>query len=167
MGLEFEATGSISFEPGPYEGHLIKMEKRNKKFTKTEEDGGQVEEDRTFVIWNFGIDEEGFEDVTLTAISSASFGPKSKARAWANSILRRKLEDGEKVREEDLKGKPVILTVENEETERGTFAKVTGLAPVRSKKKPAKNGNNSDTVDLTEEELADMEKAFPAKEAAK
>lgn len=167
MGLEFEATGSISFEPGPYEGHLIKMESRNKPFTVKEDDGTETTEDRSFVIWNFGIDEEGYEDVTLTAISSVSFGPKSKARRWAGNILRKKLPDNVKVREDDLKGRPVVLNVDSEETERGTFAKVTGLAPVRSKKKPAKNGNNSDTVDLTEEELADMEKAFPAKEAAK
>jgi hypothetical protein len=160
MGLEFEATGSISFEPGPYEGHLIKIEKRFKKFTTTEEDGTEVIEDRSFYIWYFGIDEEGFEDVTLTAISSTSFGPKSKARQWANAILRRKLEDGEKFNEEDLKGKPVILTIENEETERGTFAKVVGLAPVRSKKAP-----KQDEGGLSEEQIKDIEDAFPGKEA--
>jgi hypothetical protein len=165
MGLQFETTGSISFEPGPYEGHLIKMEQRSKQFVNKDEDGTEVKEDRSFYIWNFGIDEEGFEDVTLTAISSTSFGPKSKARAWANAILRRKLEDGEKFSEDDLKGKPVILTVENEETDRGTFAKVVGLAPVRSKKKTSKDGNRSDTVDLTEEELQQMEEAFPASDA--
>jgi hypothetical protein len=99
MGLEFETTGSISFEPGPYEGHLLKMDKRSKQFTDTDDDGNEEVKDRSFIIWNFGIDEEGYEDVTLTAVSSTSFGPKSKGRAWANAILRRKLEDGEKVRE--------------------------------------------------------------------
>ena len=166
MGLEFEATGSISFEPGPYEGHLIKMEKHSKRFTNKQDDGTETTEDRSFVIWNFGIDEEDYEDVTLTAISSTSFGPKSKARQWANAILRRKLEDGEKVREEDLKGKPVILTVENEETDRGTFAKVTGLAPVRSKKKADVSSKQPEKPEFTEEEIAEMDDAFQGKEAS-
>ena len=62
----------------------------------------------------------------------------------------------------------MILTVENEETDRGTFAKVVGLAPVRSKKAPskAKPGNQSETVELTEEELAQIEVAFPAKDTS-
>jgi hypothetical protein len=164
MGLEFEATGSISFEPGPYEGHLLKMDKRSKQFTDTDDDGNEEVKDRSFIIWNFGIDEEGYEDVTLTAVSSTSFGPKSKARQWANAVLRRKLEDGEKVREEDLKGKPVILTVENEETDRGTFAKVAGLAPVRSKKKAG--AKQPEKPEFTEEKIAEMDEAFQGKEAS-
>ena len=86
-----------------------------------------------FLIWYFAIDEEGYEDVTLTAISSCSFGPKSKPRSWANAILRRKLGDHEKFNEDDLKNKPVMLSIENEETDRGTFARITGLSPVRGR----------------------------------
>ena len=126
-------TGSISFEPGPYEGHLIKMEQRSKQFVNKDEDGTEVKEYRSFYIWNFGIDEEGCEDVTLTAISSCSFGPKSKPRSWANAILRRKLGDHEKFNEDDLKNKPVMLSIEHEETDRGTFARITGLSPVRGR----------------------------------
>jgi hypothetical protein len=130
MGLEFETTGSFEFEPGTYEGHLIKMEKRFKKFMDA--DTGETE-DRSFLIWYFAIDEEGYEDVTLTAISSCSFGPKSKPRSWANAILRRKLGDHEKFNEDDLKNKPVMLSIENEDTDRGTFARITGLSPVRGR----------------------------------
>jgi hypothetical protein len=158
VGLEFETSGSISFEPGPYEGHLLKMEKRSKQFTNKDEDGNDVVEDRSFIIWHFAIDEEGYEDVTLTTISSTSFGPKSKARRWAGNILRRKLADGEKVREDELKGRPVILNVDNEETERGTFAKVIDLSPVRSKKK-AKQAASGETEPSAEEEV-DMNNAF-------
>jgi hypothetical protein len=80
VGLEFKTTGSSSFEPGPYEGHLLRMEKRSKKFTNKEENGKEVIEDRSFLIWHFAIDEEGYEDATLTTTSSVSFGPNSKAR---------------------------------------------------------------------------------------
>jgi hypothetical protein len=161
VGLEFETTGSISFEPGPYEGHLLKMESRSKQFTNKDEDGNDVVEDRSFIIWHFAIDEEGYEDVTLTAISSTSFGPKSKARRWAGSILRRKLADGEKVREDELKGRPVILNVDNEETERGTFAKVIDLSPVRSKKKAAQAAPQEEP-ELSAEDKEAMNNAFAA-----
>jgi hypothetical protein len=133
MPLEFEATGGVEWEPGPYEGCLLKIEKRFKMFTA--EDGST--EDRNFLIWHFAIDEEGYENVTLTAVSSTSFGPKSKARAWANAILRRELEDGEKFTEDDLKNKPVVLNIVLKNKDRGTFAEVDSLAPVRKKVKTA------------------------------
>jgi hypothetical protein len=132
MTLEFETTSGVQWEPGPYEGHLTKIEKRFKQF-RNEEDG--TVENRDFLIWYFGIDEEGFENVTLTAVSSNSWGPKSKARAWANAILRRELEDGEKFTADDLYNKPVIINVVLKNKSNGTFAEVESLAPVRKKTK--------------------------------
>lgn len=161
MGLEFETTGSISFEPGPYEGHLLRMEKRSKQFTNKDENGKEVVEDRSFLIWHFAIDEEGYEDVTLTAIRSVSFGPKSKARRWAGNILRKKLPDNVKLREDDLKGHPVVLNVDSEETERGTFAKVVDLSPVRSKR-PAKQAAPKEEPELSAEDEEAMNNAFTA-----
>jgi hypothetical protein len=158
MGLEFETTGSFEFEPGTYEGHLIKMEKRFKKFMDA--DTGETE-DRSFLIWYFAIDEEGYEDVTLTAISSVSFGPKSKARRWAGNILRKKLPDNVKVREDDLKGRPVVLNVDSEETERGNFAEVVDLSPVRSKR-PAKQAAPKEEPELSAEDEEAMNNAFAA-----
>jgi hypothetical protein len=133
MGMEFETTGSVEFEPGAYEGHLIRMEKKHKIFSVTDDEGNETKEDRSFYIWYFAVDEEGYEDVTLTAISSTSWGPKSKARRWAGYILGRKLGDNETVREDDMKNKPVMLNIDLEENDRGTFAKVTDLTPVRKK----------------------------------
>jgi len=130
MSLEFEATAGVQWEPGVYEGHLIKIEKRYKIFTA--EDG--TTEDRAFLIWVFGVDEEeGFENVTITAVSSTSFGPKSKARSWANAILRRELADGERFGAEDLYNRPVLLNITLRTKERGTFAEVESLSAVRAK----------------------------------
>jgi hypothetical protein len=132
MSLEFEVTGGVAWEPGIYEGYLLKIEKRFKMFTN--EDGST--EDRSFLLWTFALNEEGFEGATLTAVSSTSFGPKSKARGWASAILRRELEDGERIREDDLKGKPVMLSVGLEDKgSKGTFAKIEGLSAVRKKAK--------------------------------
>jgi hypothetical protein len=129
MSLEFEATAGIQWEPGVYEGHLIKIEKRYKMFTS--EDG--TTEDRSFLLWTFAIDEEGYENLTLTAVSSTSFGPKSKARSWANAIFRRALADGEKFGAEDLYNRPVMLNITLRTKERGTFAEVESLSAVRTK----------------------------------
>jgi hypothetical protein len=162
MGLEFEAGKGIEWEPGSYEGYLIRIEKKFKQFTKVDEKtGAEEKEDRSFYIWYFGISEEGFEDVTLTAVSSTSFGPKSKGRAWANAILRRNLEDGEKFTEDDLKGKPVMLTITLKETDRGTFAEIAGLSPVRSKKKAGRSQDVSPKDrELSQKDLQDMEDAL-------
>jgi hypothetical protein len=82
MGMDLSTTGGVEWEPGAYEGYLMKLEKRFKKFTtKNEETGVEETEDRHFVIWHLGVGEEGYENVTLTAVSSAPpWGPKSKAR---------------------------------------------------------------------------------------
>lgn len=160
MGMEFETTGSVEFEPGAYEGHLIRMEKKHKIFSVTDDEGNETKEDRSFYIWYFAVDEEGYEDVTLTAISSTSWGPKSKARRWAGYILGRKLGDNEKFTEDEMKGKPVMLTIENEENDRGTFAKIVELAPVRKKGRASKaqQETKEDQVQQLEQHMDDQEK---------
>jgi hypothetical protein len=160
MGMEFETTGSIQFEPGAYEGHLLKIQKRFKVFTTKDESGQEVREDRSFYLWYFAVDEEGFEDVTLTAISFTSWGPKSKARSWANAILRRKLADGEKFTEDDLKNKPVLLHIDNEETDRGTFARIVNLTQVRAKAASRKKEEEPKERDLSEKDLKEMHDAL-------
>ena len=58
----------------------------------------------------------------------------------------------------------MILTVENEETDRGTFAKVAGLASVRSKKNAG--AKQAEKPEFTEEKIAEMDEAFQGKEAS-
>jgi hypothetical protein len=166
MGMDLSTTGGVEWEPGSYEGYLMKLEKRFKKFTtKNEETGAEETEDRSFIIWHFGINEEGYEKVTLTAVSSAPpFGPKSKPRRWASAILRRTLGDDEKFNEDDLKGKPVMLNIFMKESDRGTFAEIESLSPVRkgkasptSKKEEAPK---EEELSKADEEL--MDKTFKA-----
>jgi hypothetical protein len=159
--MDLSTTGGVEWEPGAYEGYLFKLEKRFKKFTKVNEDGTEETEDRHFVIWHLGLSEEGFENVTLTAVSSAPpWGPKSKARGWASAILRRPLGDDEKFNEDDLKDKPVMINIFMKETDRGTFAEVASLTPVRKKKTNSKK--KEEKKDLTEAELQEMEEVFDA-----
>jgi hypothetical protein len=164
LGMDLSTTGGVEWEPGAYEGYLFKLEKRFKKFTTVNEETGVEEtEDRNFVIWHLGLSEEGFENVTLTAVSSAPpWGPKSKARGWANAILRRTLGDDEKFNEDDLKDKPVMINIFMKETDRGTFAEVASLTPVRKKKSGKTNNKREEKKDLTEAELQEMEEVFDA-----
>jgi hypothetical protein len=159
MGQEWTTTGSVEFEPGAYEGHLLKIEKRQKVFVETDDDGNEVREDRSFLIWHFAVDEEGYENAVLTAVSSNSWGPKSKARQWAGYILRNKLDDGVTVREDDLKGKPVVLNIDLEDTPRGTFAKITSLAQVRSSREGRASSNKKAEAAEVEKHLDEQEKA--------
>jgi hypothetical protein len=158
--MDLSTKGGVEWEPGAYEGYLLKLEKRFKKFTETHDDGSETTEDRSFVIWAFGISEEGYENVTLTAVSSAPpWGPKCKPRKWANAILRRTLGDDEQFNEDDLKGKPVMLNVVLKETDRGTFAEIDSLSPVRSKKASSKDASK-DAKEM-EEHLDKVDEAKP------
>jgi hypothetical protein len=72
---------------------------------------------------------------------------------------------------EDLVGKEFIAKVSPKTGKKqGSFTEwesYVSVTPPKKKRKPAESGGNrSDTVDLTEEELAEMEEAFPAKEVA-
>jgi hypothetical protein len=160
MGMDLSTTGGVEWEPGAYEGYLIKLEKRFKKFTTiNEKTGAEEAEDRHFVIWHLGLSEEGFENVTLTAVSSAPpWGPKTKARRWASAILRRHLGDDEHFNEDDLKNKPVMINIFMKETDRGTFAEVESLAPVRKGKGSGPKAPKKQ--ELTEDDEKAMNEVF-------
>jgi hypothetical protein len=76
MGLSFTASGATKFVPGPYEGRLVKIEK---KYKVVENEGGE-REDRPYLRWIFEVLEEGFEGKTLSVLSSTSFGVGPEVR---------------------------------------------------------------------------------------
>src|SRR5215210_7400329 len=129
MSLSFTATGATKYVPGPYQGQLVKIEKKH-KIVETE-DGER--EDRPYLRWIFEILAEGFEGKTLSVLSSTSFGVgpagPAKARRYAEAILGRPLEIGETFTAEDLYNKPVTLHIDNETTGRGTFARIVEITP--------------------------------------
>jgi len=91
-------------------------------------------ENKLYMKWTFELLEEGYEDRNLRGNSSMAFGNRAKARAWAEALLGRRIENGETVSEEDLIGNECDLMVKLEETDRGTFAKVESVNPVRKKR---------------------------------
>jgi hypothetical protein len=129
MTLSFTATGATKYVPGPYTGQLVKIEK---KYKIAENEDGESE-DRPYLRWIFEILDEGFEGKTLSTLSSISFGVgpagPAKARRYAEAILGRELSIGENFNAEDLYDKPVTLVVDDEETGRGTFARIVEISP--------------------------------------
>lgn len=121
----FEAT-EVTLEPGVYRAKLKNIEEAE----RANFDTGEPEACRD---WTFGVIEEGHEGTTLKGRTSMSFGPKSKAREWVEGLLGRKIEVGEKLGLEDLLGKECDLSVVHKETDRGTFANINSVNPVRKK----------------------------------
>jgi hypothetical protein len=134
MSVSFTATDTADYEAGVYRARLVDLE-------TTE---GSVVDDKTgrprpYIKWTFELLEEGYEARTIRGNSSTNFGPQAKARAWAGALLGRTIAAGEQVGEDDLIGKDCDLMVTLEETDRGVFAKVDSVNPVRQRKTRAED----------------------------
>ena len=132
MTITFTATDGADFEPGVYRARLKELETAESSIVdeKTGKPG-------FYLKWIFELLDEGYGGHTLRGNSSMNFGPRAKARQWAEALLGRRIESGESIDEDDLVGKEGDLMVRLEETDRGTFAKVESVNPVRRKKTKA------------------------------
>ena len=140
MTITFTATDGADFEPGVYRAKLKELETAESSIV--DEKTGQP---GFYTRWTFELLDEGYEGHTLRGNSSMNFGPRAKARQWAEALLGRRIESGESINEDDLIGKEGDLMVRLEETDRGTFAKVESVNPVRKKRtKPVAEGLDED-----------------------
>jgi hypothetical protein len=147
MTLSFTATGATKYVPGPYQGQLVKIEK---KYKIVENEGGE-REDRPYLRWIFEILDEGFDGKTLSVLSSTSFGVgpagPSKGRRYAEAILGRELAVGENFTAEDLYDRRCVVHVDNETTGRGTFARIVEISPVGSEASKAQEAKPTEPAD--------------------
>jgi hypothetical protein len=147
MGITMHATDSVEYEPGVYRARLQKVDEEESQFTdeKTGEQKWQY-------IWTFELLDQGYEGNTLTGWSSTNFGPRAKARAWAEALIGRQIQSGENISGDDLVGKECDLMITLKTGDRGTFAKVESVNPVRKKKgkaeKPAKESTEANEEDF-------------------
>ena len=75
-----KATDIIVFEDGTYDAELFCIE-------------DDIGEFGPFWKWRFQI-RKGAEWVPVTGVTSKRFGPRAKARQWAEAILNRKIQTG-------------------------------------------------------------------------
>lgn len=138
----FEAT-EVTLEPGVYRAKL-------QSIAEAERSNFNTGEPEPCLDWTFEVTEEGHEGQTLRGRTSTSFGPSSKARAWVEGLLARKIEQGERLDLPDVKGKPCDLSVKHKETERGTFANIESVNPVRKKSRKAEQMESKQARDALE-----------------
>lgn len=153
----FEATEMV-LAPGVYRAKLTKIELAERANFET----GEPEACRD---WTFAILEEGHEGTSLRGRTSMSFGPSSKARAWVEGLLGRRVEKGEGLELEDVAGRECDLSISHRETDRGTFANIVSVNPVRKKSRKnelaeveaMKNGRNGKATAAVAEAEEDLD----------
>jgi hypothetical protein len=123
MTLRMRAQDHEPPEQGVYLSKLVDLQ----------EDEGQY---GPFVKCYFELLEEGYEGQTIRGQASIpeSFTAATKMWQWAQALLGRSIQPGEEIDLEDLIGSQCMLTLGHKETERGTFATVEAVNPVRRKK---------------------------------
>ena len=129
-----EATDAVEYEPGIYRAKVKDIVEQESPFLDD-----NTGEKKWQYVWTFELLEDGYEGQTLRGWSSTAFGPRAKARAWAEHLLGRKIVAGEKVSTDDLIGKECDLMLTLKETDRGSFANVDSVNPVRKKKAKAES----------------------------
>jgi len=128
MAIKFTATYSGDYAPGVYRAKLKELETAESSIV--DEKTGQP---GLYTRWTFELLDEGYEGHMLRGNSSMNFGPRAKARQWAEALLGRRIGRGESIYEHELIGKEGDLMVRLEETNRGTFPKVESVNPIRQK----------------------------------
>jgi hypothetical protein len=121
------SRGGVNIDDGTYGATVLGIEEASP--TPNSPAG-----DKPWLKWTFSVDDGSTEGVEMTAASSLKFGPKSKARLWAEALLGRKLDTGEEFDTDSLLPRDCIVVIRRDEKD---FAKITDVLPL-PKEKPAK-----------------------------
>lgn len=137
----FRAT-EIDLEAGAYRARLKDIE----EYEGTKYQSDEPEDKLRFV---FEILEEGYEGQTLTRSNvKHTFAPRSTARAIVEGLIGRKAETGDNFEKSDLVGRECDLSISLNETDRGTFANIDRVMPVRKKKRSAEQAESKQVQDV-------------------
>lgn len=148
MALKFDAEVYEALDEGVYRAKLAGLE----------EDEGEY---GPFVKWYFQILEEDYEGQSVRGQSSIpkSFNSATKMWQWAQGLLGRAIQAGENIDLEALVGKECMITIGHKETDRGTFARIDAVNPVRKKKKKPAPAPVVEEEDDDDDEDDDLDKA--------
>jgi hypothetical protein len=157
MGIQMHATDSVEYDPGIYRAKLQKVDEQESQFTDD-----VTGEPKWQYIWTFELLEEGYEGNTLTGWSSTNFGPRAKARAWAEALVGRQINSGENISGDDLIGKECDLMITLKSGDRGSFAKIESVNPRRRRKGESSSSSSAarkpakENVEINEEDFEDL-----------
>jgi len=122
--------GGIDIDDGTYSATVLGIEET--------EPTPNSPSDKNWLKWVFSVDDGSTEGVEMSAASSMKFGPKSKARMWAEALMGRKLQEGEDFDTDSILPRDCVVVIRRDEKD---FAKITDVLPApkaRTVQRPAK-----------------------------
>ena len=137
----YTTTDYEPLDPGLYVGRLVEVREAKS-------------EHGTYYRWIFEIRDEGYEGRQIYANVSDKFGPSSKARQWVESMIGRRLANGELFDTDILIGQDFHVTVVNVDKDGRTYDNVASVNAIR-KAKAAKN-EEPEADEQDEEEFANL-----------
>jgi len=124
-------VGAVPIVPdGTYPATLIGLEDFEAP------DFNNPEDNKTLRRWTFGLDGELDADgnpAEIDGVSSTALGPRSKAYAWIEALLGRKLEKGESIARSQLLNKGCLVEVKQNEA---GYSKINAVLPAPRRKGP-------------------------------
>jgi hypothetical protein len=137
----YTATDYEPLDPGLYVGRLAEIREAKS-------------EHGTYYRWVFDIQDEDHRGRQIHANVSDKFGPSSKARQWVESMIGRRLANGERFDTDDLIGQDFHVTVVNVDKDGRTYDNVASVNAIRKAKAAKQNQGEADERD--EEEFANL-----------
>jgi hypothetical protein len=137
----YTATDYEPLDPGLYVGRLVEIREANS-------------EHGTYYRWIFEVRDEGHEGRQIHANVSDKFGPSSKARQWVESMIGRRLGNGERFDTNNLIGQDFHVTIVNVDKDGRTYDNVANVNAIRKPKAAKQNQGEADERD--EEEFANL-----------
>jgi hypothetical protein len=137
----YTATEYEPLDPGLYVGRFVEIREAKS-------------EHGTYYRWVFEIRDEDYRGRQIHANVSDKFGPSSKARQWVESMIGRRLANGERFDTDDLIGQDFHVTVVNVDKDGRTYDNVASVNAIRKAKAAKQNQGEADERD--EEEFANL-----------
>jgi hypothetical protein len=137
----YTATEYEPLDPGLYVGRLVEVREAKS-------------EHGTYYRWVFEIQDEGYGGRQIHANVSDKFGPSSKARQWVESMIGRRLVNGERFDTDSLLGQDFHVTIVNVEKDGRTYDNVASVHAIRKAKTSKTEEPEADERD--EEEFANL-----------
>jgi hypothetical protein len=130
----YTATDYEPLDPGLYVGRFVEIREAKS-------------EHGSYYRWIFEVQDEDYRGRQIHANVSDKFGPSSKARQWVESMIGRRLGNGERFDTDDLIGQDFHVTVVNVDKDGRTYDNVASVNAVRKVRAAKKEEPETDGGD--------------------